>query len=350
VEIGEGGGDLVNQLGELYERGGAPPDDLSQTVLMLDALADESGNERIISEAARQGCSLGAIPDDLAPQDFALAVWLEQPALVHVCHRKKVLHRVERFYEFRSSDSRRLDVRSLESKASEMATALALWFDSRRRGRKCDIAVYGEGDKIRLSVAHGGLYRADVAVNDAPGCTRIAYRPQQRDAIIYDVTTGALRIRADFPAERDAYRKELGRVFYHDPEYFLCVGIYTLRPLRTNRGVLARIHGMCGVRLTEACIDVDGWPGSQEILKGDDLALRIAGCDARDGAPGEIVRACFSIDHCDGGERRLEVRLPNIAEFDARNDEPVVEAFMRANGFTTAGAYGLGFDRLVDAA
>lgn len=68
----------------------AMPGALHQALHLLDALADEAGHERILEEAKRCSVDLGAMPDDLCPGDFALAVWFEQPRLVRVCREKTV--------------------------------------------------------------------------------------------------------------------------------------------------------------------------------------------------------------------------------------------------------------------
>lgn len=328
------------------------PGELLHALFLIDALADEAGHERILEEADRCEMDLATMPDDIAPGDFALAVWLEQPRLVRICHEKTVCHKVKRYYEYRSRDYRRLGLDAIREKVAEMESTLAPWFGSRKRSETCEVFVYEQGDEIRLLVTHGGLFRTDGSITGAKERSRIAYRPQRHDSIIYDTATGLLKIHAQFRAERDTYRAEAGRILFGDPDYFAEGDSYRLDALRANGGMLSLVDGMNRVRLTEVCIDVDGAPCNQETLKGEDLTALVAGCDVREIMPGEIVRACFSIDYTSGGrERKLEVRLPNVADHDRERDGPIVEAFLRANNFlVAANADGIKAGELVAAA
>jgi len=311
------------------------PGALLQALHLLDALADEAGHERILEEAKRCGVDLGAMPDDLCPGDFALAVWFKQPRLVRVCREKTVCQSFKRYYEFRSGDGRRLDLAAVKAKIGELREILGPWFDSRQRTPTCEVFVYEEGTEIRCLVTHGALYRTEGNITAKLERSRIGYRPQRHDSILYDTGTGVLKIHAQFPAERTAYRETFGRLLFDDPAYFPEKPTYTLESLRTNGGGLAVVAGMRSVRLTEVCIEWDTDRCRQQILKGNDLTEMVTGCGSLDIAGGEIVRASFSIGYSSGGRaRRLEVCMPNVADHDRDRDGPVVEAFLRINQFT----------------
>lgn len=234
----------------------------------------------------------------------------------------------------------------------ELQEILGPWFDSRQRTRTCEVFVYEEGTEIRCLVTHGAPYRTDANITTRTlERSRIGYRPQRHDSILYDTGTGILRIHAQFPAERIAYAEAFGRVLFDDRAYFPEGASYTLEPLRTNGGVLAVVAGMRSVRLTEVCIEWDTEKCRQQILKGDDLAEMVAGCGSLDVARGEIIRASFSIEYSSGGRaRRLEVCLPNVADHDRDRDGPVVDAFLRVNHLLAAESDGGGSGTLVAAA
>lgn len=329
----------------------AMPGALLQALYVLDALADEAGHERILEEAERCGIDLGAMPDDLCPGDFALVVWFKQPRLVRVCHEKTVCQRVKRYYEFRSRDERRLDLTAVRAKINELQEILGPWFDSRQRTRTCEVFAYKEGTEIRCLVTHGALYRTDGSLTRTLERSRIGYRPQRHDSILYDTGTGILKIHAQFAPERIAYREAFGRVLFGDPAYFPEGPTYTLECLRTNGGVLAVVAGMRSVRLTEVWIEWDSDKCHQQILRGDDLTEMVAGCGSLDVAGGEIIRAGFNVEYASGGRaRRLEVCLPNVADHDRDRDGPVVDAFLRANHFIATEPDGDGSGTLVAAA
>lgn len=255
----------------------AMPGTLLQAIHLLDALADEAGHERILEEARRCSVDLGAMPDDLCPGDFALAVWLEHPWLVRVCREKTVCQSFKRYYEFRSPDGRRLDLSTVKAKIGELQEILGPWFDSRQRTPTCEVFVYEEGTEIRCLVTHGALYRTDGTITAKLQREQIGYRPQRHDSIIYDTDSGILKIHAQFATERMAYREAFGRVLFEDPAYFPEGPTYTLECLRTNGGSLAVVAGMRSVRLTEVWIESHTDKCRQQILKGVDLTEMVAG-------------------------------------------------------------------------
>jgi hypothetical protein len=329
----------------------AMPGALLHTLHLLDALADEAGHERILEEAKRCGVDLSAMPDDLCPGDFALAVWFEQPRLVRVCREKTVCQSFKRYYEFRSRDQQRLDLAAVKVKTGGLQEILGPWFDSRQRTSTCEVFVYKEGTEVRCLVTHGALYRTDGSITAQLERSRIGYRPQRHDSILYDTCSGILKIHAQFAAERNAYREALGQVLFNDPAYFPEKPAYTLECLRTNGGVLTMVAGMRSVRLTEVWIERGTEKCRQQILKGDDLTEMVAGCGPLDVARGTIVRASFSIEYASGGRaRRLEVCLPNVADHDRDRDGPLVEAYLRANHFEATEPDGDGSAPLVAAA
>lgn len=329
----------------------AMPGALLQTLHLLDALADEAGHERILEEAKRCNAGLGDIPDDLCPGDFALAVWSRQPRLLRICHEKTVCQSFKRYYEYRSRDERRIDLATVKAGIGELQEILGPWFESRRRTRTCEILIYEDGTEIRCLVTHGALYRIEGNITANLERSRIGYRPQRHDSILYDTGTGTLKIHAQFAPERFAYREALGQVLFHDPAYFPERPTYTLECLRSNGGVLTVVAGMRSVRLTEVWIERDTDKCRQHILKGDDLTEIVAGFGSSDIARGEIVRANFSIEYTSGGRaRKLGLCLPNVADHDRDRDGPVVDAFLHANHFLATGSEESGPGDLVAAA
>jgi hypothetical protein len=257
----------------------------------------------------------------------------------------------KRYYEFRSGDGRRLDLAAVKAKIGELREILGPWFDSRQRTSTCEVFVYKEGTEVRCLVTHGALYRTDGSITTQLERSRIGYRPQRHDSILYDTGTGVLKIHAQFPAERTAYRETFGRLLFDDTTYFPEGPTYTLGCLRTNGGVLAMVAGMRSVRLTEVWIERGTEKCRQQVLKGDDLTEVVAGCGPLDVARGKIVRASFSIEYASGGRaRRLEVCLPNVADHDRDRDGPMVEAFLHANHFVATEPDGNGSATLVAAA
>lgn len=313
------------------------PGDLLRDLYMLDEIADENGCQRMLEEAERLKIKLEAIPGDMSPGDVAVVLLRNEPRLVRICHEKTIARRVKRYYEYRPLDERRFRLADLETATEASKAILGPWFEQRKRTRTCEIFVYQDDDEVRILITHGGLFRADGNVTDSLGLSRLPWRPQKHDSIIYDTTTGVLKVHAQYEPERQVYRATLGKTLASDSGFFIAGPCYRLEPLRSNGGILALADGVDGARLTEVVVETDSTECRQAQFKGDDLTQMVAGYGDISLPAGEIIRACFAISYTAGGRaRKLEVRLPNVADHDRDRDGVANDGFIRANGFVVA--------------
>jgi hypothetical protein len=324
------------------------PGDLLRDLYILDEVADEDGHQRILEEAADRQISLRSIPCDMSAGDFAATVFLKHPDLIRVCHEKTIAREVKRYYEYRSRDHRRFTLADLEAKVSGIKTVLGPWFEERKRTGKCEVFGYQEGDEVRVLITHGGLFRADGNITNQLELSRLAWRPQKHDSIIYDTRTGILKVHAQYEPERKVYRETLGKALAMDARFFLAGACYTLEPLRSNGGVLALADGVNGARLTEVVVETESSECREAHFKGNDLTKMVAGCGETPVPAGEITRGCFAVSYTTGGRpRKLEVRLPNVADHDRDRDGVANEGFLRGNELVVSDGDA---DGLVDAA
>lgn len=324
------------------------PGNLLRDLYILDQVTDEDGHERILEEAERVKVDLRSIPSDICAGDFAILVFLMDRHLIRICHEKTIAREVKRYYEYRSRNQHRFGLADIEAATRAAKATLGPWFEERKRTRKCEIFVYGEDDEIRILITHGGLFRADGNITDRLELSRLPWRPQKHDSIIYDIETGVLKVHARFETERQAYRETFGQALASDAGFFLASPCYTLEPLRSNGGVLSLVDGVNGARLTEVVVETDSTDCREAQFKGNDLIKAVAGCGDTLVPAGEVVRACFAMSYTTGGRaRKLEVRLPNVADHDRDRDGIANEGFLRANGFIATAADA---DGLVDAA
>jgi hypothetical protein len=320
------------------------PGNLLRDLYILDQVADEDGHERIFEEAERLGIDLASIPGNVCPGDFAILVFLEHPDLIKISQEKTIARQVKRYYEYRSRDQQRFGLAEVEAATEASKATLGPWFEQRKRTCKCETFVYRDGDEVRILITHGGLFRADGNITDRLELSRLPWRPQKHDSIVYDVKTGVLKVHARLEAERQVYRETLGQALTSDAGFFLAGACYTLEPLRSNGGVLSLADGINGARLTEVVVEADSTECRQVLFKGNDLTKIVAGYGDTAVLAGEIVRSCFALSYTTGGRpRKLEVRLPNVADHDRDRDGIASEGFLRANGFiaTAADADGL---------
>lgn len=309
------------------------PGDLLNALYLVDELGDEDGCQRILEEAERTQVDLPTLPDNISPGDFAILVLLEHPDLIRRCREKTVTRRVKRFYEFNSADSRRFRLSDIESAVGPIKSELGPWFKARRRTETCEVFVYQEGDEVRALITHGGLFRADGNITDRLELSRLPWRPQKHDSVIYDTTTGVLKVYATYAPERLMYRESLGRALTGDAAFFVASPTYSFERLRNVSGSLTLVEGLDCARLSEAAVETESANCKLAEFKGDDLMEVIGGRDATAFPLGEIVRVRFGLHFRSGGKARpLELRLPNIAEYDREREGDVAEAFIRANG------------------
>jgi hypothetical protein len=310
------------------------PGDLLRDMYVLDEIADEAGYERILEEAERLNIDLRSIPSNVGPGDFAMLVSLKHSDLIRICHEKTIVRKVKRYYEYRSRDQQRFRLADIEMATNTCKATLGPWFEDRKRTCTCETFVYQEDDEVRILVTHGGLFRADGNVTDRLELSRLPWRPQKHDSIIYDTGTGVLKVHAQFEPERRIYREAFGQALRSDAAYFVAGPCYTLSPLCSNGGTLSLADGVDRARLTEVLVETDSTDCNQIRYKGDDLTAMVAGRGTLPVPAGEIVLGCFALYYTSGGRaRKLEMRLPNVADYDRDRDGPSTEGFIRANGF-----------------
>ena len=313
------------------------PGALLNALYLVDELGDEEGYQRILEEAERTQVNLPVLPDNISPGDFAILVLLEHPDLVRRCREKTVTRRVKRFYEFGSADQRRFKLSDIESSVELIRSDLGPWFKARRRTETCEVFVYQEGDEVRALITHGGLFRADGNITERLELSRLPWRPQKHDSVTYDTQTGVLKIYATYEQERLIYRESIGRALAGDAAFFVASPTYSFERLRSLGGALTLVEGLDQARLTEVAVETGGGNCRLAEFKGDDLMEVVAGRDATAFPPGEIVRVRFALQfQSGGGARLLELRLPNIAEYDREREGDVTEAFIRANKLISA--------------
>jgi hypothetical protein len=312
------------------------PEDLLDKLYMLDDLADGAGHGRILAEADRQGVKLnGILGEDLSPGELAIAVHLQHARVVRSAHDRTIFRKIKNYEEFQGTGGKQLSLKAANAKRAALEADLAPWFESKNRSRACEIYVYEEKDDIKFEITHGRPYRTDGTIDKKLRRSRVAYRPQKHDSVIFDTRTGVLKLNAQTQGEKDLYRKAFGKVLFDDEGYFPAGDIYTLAPLRKAKPTIATVAGIESARLTEVWIQVDAESGFVQISRAYNL---LAEADKRGNpnfAQGKIVRAAFLIKYRSGGRpRRLELRPPNVAIYDRARDGDPAEEFMRANGFT----------------
>jgi len=312
------------------------PADLLETLYVLDDLADESGHDRIQHEAERQGLSVDG--DGMTAGEFAIAAHRGYPDLVRVCHEKTLYRKVKNYQEYQARTNARLSLAAAQKRLKQLESTLGPWFESKDRSPACEIYAYEEDAEIRFLITHGRLLRTDGSFDKRLRRSRVAYRPQKHDSIIYDNRLSVLRVNAQTQAEKNLYRDAFGRVLFDDPGHFPGEDLYTLVPLRRGSDALRLVPGVESVRLSEVWVQIDNDQRFVQTSKAYSLAESIAKYGKPNLAEGRLLRASFLLKYSSGGRaRKLELRPPNVAIYDRDRDGVPTDAFMRVNGYIKIG-------------
>jgi len=308
------------------------PADLLEALYLLDDLADEAGHDRILDEARRKNINLNS--RELTPGEFAIVVHGKHPDLIWVCHEKTIYRKIKNYQEYQGKNSLKLTFSVVERKRAALEQALAPWFESNNRSRACEIYPYEEGEEIKFLITHGRPLRTDGSIDKRLRRSRVAYRPQKHDSVIYNNQLSVLRINAQTLGEKDLYRKTFGQVLFNDSDHFPDGDIYTLAPLRSGAGAIKTVSGVLSARLSEVWIAIDDDQGFVQISRGYDLAQSMNTYGKPNLQEGRLVRAAFLIKYSSGGRpRKLELRPTNVAIYDRDRDGEAAARFMRANGY-----------------
>lgn len=310
------------------------PPKLLETLYVLDDLADENGHDRILVESERLDLDLeGIIGHSLSPGEFAIAVHHEHPDVLTICHDKTQHRKVKNYVEYQARGELELTLKKAKAKVTIMEKEMAPWFESKDRSRACEIYVYEEKHDIRFQITHGRPFRTDPSYDKRLKRSRVAYRPQKHDSVVYDKRYGVLKLCAQTATEKELYRMTFGNVLFGDTDYFPEGDIYTLEPLREGKAGIRLMPGIESVRLAEVFVTIDDDQHFMQFSRGYDLFESIENRGRPNLQEGNIVRAKFMIRYSSGGrERKLELRTPNVAEYDRDRDDVTTEAFMRASG------------------
>lgn len=313
------------------------PGPLQEMLYALDDLADDSGHDRIHLEIESAGETIEGLNGEMTPGEYAIAVYRANPGLIQACHEKTFYRKTRNYTEFQSVNGSRLAFAVVKGKKAALEEGLAAWFDKMDRGKVCEVYAYEDGPEIRFIVTHGVPYRSQGTIDKNLRKSRITFRPQKHDSVVYDNRTGVLKVNAQTLHEREEYCKQFGQVFFDNEKQFPQGDIYTLLSIKEADFRLRVPDGIDSANLCEIWVQTDDDHRILQITRGYDLLKSASEKSCPNLAEGQIVRAAFKLKYRNGGKaRRLEVRPPNIAIYDHDRDGVAAEAFLRVNRFFKA--------------
>ena len=331
----------------LAERAGVLPAALSDDLERIDELASDRGASTLIESGARAGvdvCGLG-----LDPLEVAVHAFLDHGDVFEAAHCRLVVAALRGTTEFGGRTGVPATTPTLAGMQA-LEAQMGRHFESRARSPHCRIATGRDGDRFVFTVARGALVRADEALEGCAPAVRDAglavyftehtlrYRPQRRDVVVYDSTSGQLRIRAGDAASVQAYRRAFGHLLHGDSKWFGNGTVVSLEPLvRLGRGVEEPTPGLAQVRVVGLIVRYPHGDRGTVAIDSDDIWPFLNSRMRSSIADGELLEATFRIYRPGiAASTLVRARVPNIVKY-GKLDDTVFRPYLEARGILAGG-------------
>lgn len=321
----------------LMTPGADTPADLVNALHHITELATTEAADVLMRAAKEQGISIES-SGDASAADIALQMWMADPDLVCRKHAEHQTERRQTFTTYFATETVAPGWWPKRQFVSRFSKAAAEWFDMRHRGRGLKVFIHEYDDEIRFIIRRGGLYQREGSLdNEKPGS--VHFRPMRFDVLVLNRSTGELRINAESDVATRMYRINLGLFLFGQREFFAerCER-YTLDPIRRlGRACLASgdVPGIQRVVLKSVTIARNNPFGRRSTERGDDVfaALELDG-DENILTEHVLVSASFKVFFANSKRSRtVVIKPPNGAQYERRDDGPVIERWLIARGF-----------------
>ena len=312
--------------------------DFVEALFFIQEMSDDEHFEDLCEQAESNGIR---VHEESTSADLALALWLHDPELLKRAHAEVMILKPKSFMYFQS-DQDSPDTFDLP-KAETVRTLegdMDAWFLKNKRGTGCRIlpARAEDEDKTYFLIRHGMPFKREGQIEAGQSKT-IFYRPEFQDVLVYDRANNALAVfnKSGAKKERTMYRDVFSQHLFGQADYFSGAVQYTLQPL-LEHGVdalaCADIEGLEDVKLVEIQRQFPGPYNEKQTQRSNDLFASLAARDRALLTYGTLVSASFSVKFENAKRPRLvKVRIPNVANFDRKEDSHLVETWLRKRGF-----------------
>jgi hypothetical protein len=340
--------DFETLAGILLDPDEAMPEALVNSLFLIGEMADEFGMDAIMDGADRMGVVLD-LGDEPTPVDVAVQAYLQAPELLEEVHNQHQLIRPKSFVHFPSvqdevpefTPPNEQQIRALESR-------LASWFAKKKRGNLCRVFVYPKDGEWWFLIRHGEPCRREGAIKDGQSDT-VFYRPQAHDVVIYDSSTGELRMSATGIRLMREYRQAFGTHLFGDDRFFGEDARYTFDPLiRLGCDCLAcgDIEGIESITLKQVQVSYPGAPSHRITHDSDDIFALVERGLFQWPEVDRLTRVSFEVKFTGSNKTRsVKIIGANKAQYGRDSDSVLVERWLTARGFIRLND--AGEDRLV---
>lgn len=331
----------LSALGFLLLAPESLPDELNDTLFVIEEMATTEGHDQLLAAAQAAGLTLD-LGDEATPGDVAIRVWLQEPELLIRQHARSRVERLSAFQYFGARQPRAARAISEEFLAG-MTADLDAWFRTHNRGHKTTrIDLHPLDGEMLFVLRHGDPYRRTAKVVHGR-LEALHFRPAKDDLVVYSPRRDEIRVHAGTKGEKEMYRVTFGKWLHGGLDHFCQRQAYTLEPLQTE-GLDALkpgpVAGITRVHLRE--VELSWVKGFKKIeIHKAKCVLHAAHSYGRTDLLTEahLVRAVFEVRFADIAKgRRVEIRPPNTLKMSRQCNASVVHRWLSERGFRTAEA------------
>jgi len=312
------------------------PKDLLDSFYYLHEMATPEAMDCLLEGAQSQGIPIDDDPEP-PPYDVAIQVWLWDSHLVKHHHAERTVGGPYTFVYFQGAADSDTGLWTPDHGVIHaLQSDLADWFERNKRGHYCMIQSYVRDDGMRFVVGHGDPARREGCVCKERHRSEF-YRPERHDLVIYQPSTGELKVHAGTQTVTKTYSALFGRHLFGSDEHFAPALKYTLDPLKTDGEralVCSDVDGLGSVRLRRVQFEFSGPCSDCEVRSSDDVFATMR--EHHETIPDEarITEASFAIEFKDSDTPRFVSVEPSDADgYERESDSEPTARWFRKRGF-----------------
>ena len=320
-------------IGILNAHDDSAPAELIEALFHVSEIANDQGMDSLLVAASKTGIEL---PEgDLTAADLALLIWMHDPDLLRRTACERLVLRFQSFYCYMN---RTLDAPLFELPPDrvlrQIEQGINLHNRGRRRGGGAAVWMYEFGNEVAFLIRCGGSLRRDeVMVNDQ--CRLDIRRPVGYDLVVYNQTSGELRIRAELIGERRFYCRLFSEQLFADPEFFEHCETFKLDAiyeLGEEVQSAAMVPGIQRITLLEIQEVLLGERTLHVTLKSEAIFEAFREHSRRLSPAGRLLSAKFRVELQDIGEVTVTICSGNKIRFSRQVGAAAIDQWLTHHG------------------
>jgi len=321
----------------------AAPDDemddkLIEALFFIHEMSKPEDMDRILEENGKRPVGEQISFDFLSgppPMEVAIQAWLSAHEFLEEKHAEQNLaarRSFESFPSFASVSLARIDSAAVDRIRNDVDD----WLAKMKRERNCRIYSLKNPDGIWFMIRHGLPFRRERSIKKGKSGA-VYFQPEHFDVVVYDQTSGDLRVNAENAKAVELYRRSFGLHLFGSEDHFKKADKYMLDPL-FDKGedslACSDIPGLEKITLREVTYSYGGDQHEVTVRKADDLFAAYKAREEELPKGGRHTSARFDVKYADvKATRSFTIRLPRGTKFTRDEDGLLLYNWMLKRGF-----------------